>query len=74
MLLIFVVSVQKGVFTFDPRFTFYRILRPKITFIDGDEGISLHRGFRLTSLLPMIQPYLEVPHPAVRRKPTQEAV
>ena len=36
---------SKGVFTFDPGFTSTASCESKITFIDGDEGILLHRGF-----------------------------
>lgn len=34
---------SKGVFTFDPGFTSTASCESKITFIDGDEGILLHR-------------------------------
>ncbi len=49
MLLISVLSVQ-GVFTFDPGFTSTASCESKITFIDGDEGILLHRGFPIDQL------------------------
>src|SRR6185295_13008573 len=34
-----------GAFTYDPGFTSTASCESKITFIDGDEGILLHRGF-----------------------------
>lgn len=36
---------SKGYFTFDPGFTSTASCESKITYIDGDEGILLHRGF-----------------------------
>lgn len=45
---------SKGMFTFDPGFTSTASCESKITFIDGDEGILLHRGFRLTNWLPSL--------------------
>ena len=41
---------SKGVFTFDPGFTSTASCESKITFIDGDEGILLHRGFPIDQL------------------------
>src|SRR5690606_28452627 len=41
---------SKGVFTFDPGFTSTASCESKITFIDGDEGVLLHRGFRIDQL------------------------
>ena len=41
---------SKGVFTFDPGFTSTASRESKITFIDGDEGILLHRGFPIDQL------------------------
>ncbi|MDR3431726.1 MAG: citrate synthase [Rouxiella aceris] len=40
----------KGFFTFDPGFTSTASCESKITFIDGDEGILLHRGFPIDQL------------------------
>lgn len=37
-------------FTFDPNFTSTASCESKITFIDGDEGILLHRGFPIDQL------------------------
>jgi citrate synthase len=50
-----VVDVRKlyadyGVFTYDPGFTSTASCESKITFIDGDEGILLHRGYRIEEL------------------------
>lgn len=45
---------SKGVFTFDPGFTSTASCESKITFIDGDEGILLHRGSRSISWRPIL--------------------
>jgi len=39
-----------GLFTFDPGFTSTAACRSKITYIDGDQGILLHRGYRIEDL------------------------
>ncbi len=39
-----------GVFTFDPGFTSTAACRSDITFIDGDKGILLHRGYPIQVL------------------------
>ncbi len=39
-----------GYFTFDPGFTSTGSCESKITFIDGDEGTLLHRGYRIEDL------------------------
>jgi len=39
-----------GVFTFDPGFTSTASCESKITFIDGNEGILLHRGYPINDL------------------------
>ncbi len=59
MLLIFVVLVQKAYLPFDPGFTSTASCESKITFIDGDEGILLHRGFPIDQLATESN-YLEV--------------
>ncbi|MFC0180334.1 citrate synthase [Thorsellia kenyensis] len=49
-----VIDVSKlgstGYFTFDPGFTSTASCESKITYIDGDEGILLHRGFPIEQL------------------------
>jgi citrate synthase len=50
-----VVDIRKlygatGLFTYDPGFTSTASCRSKITYIDGDEGILLHRGYRIEDL------------------------
>lgn len=40
---------SKGYFTFDPGFTSTASCESKITFIDGDKGVLLHRGFLSSS-------------------------
>ncbi|HUE45878.1 MAG TPA: citrate/2-methylcitrate synthase, partial [Aestuariivirgaceae bacterium] len=41
---------QGGVFTYDPGFTSTASCESKITFIDGDEGILLYRGYPIDQL------------------------
>lgn len=41
---------SKGYFTFDPGYTSTASCESKITFIDGDEGILLHRGYPIDQL------------------------
>jgi citrate synthase len=41
---------QTGLFTYDPGFTATASCRSKITYIDGDEGILLHRGYSIEEL------------------------
>jgi len=41
---------QTGMFTFDPGFTSTASTESKITYIDGDEGILLYRGYPIADL------------------------
>ena len=41
---------QTGMFTYDPGFTSTGSCDSKITYIDGDEGILLHRGYAIEDL------------------------
>jgi len=41
---------SKGLFTYDPGFTSTASCESKITYIDGEEGILLHRGFPIDQL------------------------
>src|ERR1700738_971157 len=41
---------QTGMFTFDPGFTSTASTESKITFIDGDEGVLLYRGYPIEQL------------------------
>jgi len=41
---------SNGVFTFDPGFTSTASCESKITFIDGNEGVLLHRGYPINDL------------------------
>ncbi len=50
---------SKGYFTFDPGFTSTASCESKITYIDGDQGILLHRGFPIAQLA-KDSTYLEV--------------
>ncbi|YBM03411.1 citrate/2-methylcitrate synthase [Escherichia coli] len=59
-------------FTFDPGLTSTASCESKITFIDGDEGILLHRGFPIDQLATDSN-YLEVCYILLNgEKPTQE--
>jgi citrate synthase len=48
-----------GVFTYDPGYTSTASCESKITYIDGDQGILLHRGYRIEELAERCS-YLEV--------------
>lgn len=41
---------QTGNFTFDPSYTSTASCKSRITFIDGDEGILMHRGYNIKEL------------------------
>ncbi|MEO2040116.1 MAG: citrate/2-methylcitrate synthase, partial [Martelella sp.] len=41
---------QSGMFTYDPGFTSTASCKSKITYIDGDNGILLHRGYPIDQL------------------------
>src|SRR6187431_2900196 len=41
---------EGGVFTYDPGFTSTASCESKITYIDGDEGVLLHRGYPIDEL------------------------
>src|SRR5918997_5634986 len=41
---------QTGAFTYDPGFTSTAACESAITYIDGDEGILLHRGYPIDQL------------------------
>ena len=41
---------QTGMFTFDPGFTSTASTESEITYIDGDEGILLYRGYPIDQL------------------------
>jgi citrate synthase len=50
-----VIDIRKlygvtGMFTFDPGFTSTASCESKITYIDGDEGVLLHRGYPIDQL------------------------
>lgn len=50
---------QTGRFTFDPSYTSTASCKSRLTFIDGDEGILLHRGYTIEDLAAK-STYLEV--------------
>ncbi len=63
---------SKGYFTFDPGFTSTASCESKITFIDGDEGILLHRGYPIDQLA-LNSNFLEVCYILLYgEKPSQE--
>ena len=41
---------QSGMFTYDPGFTSTASCESEITYIDGDEGVLLHRGYPIDQL------------------------
>ena len=41
---------ESGAFTYDPGFTSTASCESKITFIDGDEGVLLYRGYPIEQL------------------------
>src|SRR6201987_2075426 len=41
---------QTGIFTYDPGFTSTASCESKITYIDGDKGVLLHRGYSIEEL------------------------
>jgi citrate synthase len=41
---------ETGLFTYDPGFTSTAACRSRITYIDGDEGVLLHRGYKIQDL------------------------
>ena len=51
--------LAKGYFTYDPGFMATSACESKITFIDGDKGILLHRGYPIDQLAEKAE-YLEV--------------
>ncbi len=52
---------QAGVFTYDPGFAATAACESKITYIDGDKGILLHRGYPIGELAEQSD-FLEVAH------------
>jgi citrate synthase len=52
---------ETGAFTYDPGFTSTASCESQITFIDGDEGILLHRGYPIDQLAERSN-FLEVAH------------
>ena len=52
---------ETGMFTYDPGYTSTGSCDSKITFIDGDKGILLHRGYRIEDLAEHCD-FLEVCH------------
>lgn len=65
-----------GYFTYDPGFTSTSSCESKITFIDGEQGILLHRGYSITDLainsdyleVSYLLMYGELPSPAQKEK------
>src|SRR5271155_1156745 len=67
---------EAGIFTYDPGFTSTGSCESKITFIDGDKGVLLHRGYPIEDLAENCNfeevAYLmlngELPNPAQKEK------
>jgi citrate synthase len=53
------LHAQTGYFTLDPSFTATGSCKSKITYIDGDEGVLMHRGYDIKELAAQ-STYLEV--------------
>ena len=56
---------QTGAFTYDPGFTSTASCESELTFIDGDEGILLHRGYPIEQLAEHSS-FMEVSHLLLR--------
>ena len=70
-----VVDIRKfygetGKFTYDPGFTSTASCQSAITYIDGDEGILLHRGYPIDQLAEQSS-FMEVAYPAASRRPAE---
>lgn len=55
------IYAQTGHFTFDPSFTATGSCKSRLTYIDGEEGILLHRGYSIEELAEKSS-FLEVAH------------
>src|SRR5579863_788968 len=55
------LTKEQGVFTFDPGFMATASTESKITYIDGDAGVLLYRGYPVEQLAEKSS-YLEVAH------------
>jgi citrate synthase len=60
---------QEGVFTYDPGFASTASCESKITYIDGDEGVLLYRGYPVEQLAREEQLYRSR-LPAAARRPS----
>jgi citrate synthase len=64
---------QSGMFTYDPGFTSTAACQSAITYIDGEQGILLHRGYPIDQLAEHSS-FMEVRYPpAARRLPSADA-
>jgi len=72
-----VVDIRKfyantGAFTYDPGFTSTASCQSKLTYIDGDEGVLLHRGYAIGELAEQ-STFMEVAHLLLNGElPTQD--
>ncbi len=62
---------QTGMFTYDPGFTSTASCQSAITYIDGDEGILLHRGYPIDQLAEQ-STFMEVSLSPPSRGPAQK--
>ena len=58
---------QTGAFTYDPGFTSTASCQSKLTYIDGDEGVLLHRGYAIGELAEQSS-FMEVALSAAERR------
>src|SRR3546814_18489449 len=69
---------QTGAFTYDPGFTSTASCESKLTYIDGDEGVLLHRGYPIGELAEhssfMEVSYLLLNGEQIGRAPCREGV
>ena len=64
---------QSGAFTYDPGFTSTAACKSDITYIDGDKGVLLYRGYPIEQLAEQGN-FLDLPYAAVRRPAQQAAI
>ena len=64
---------QTGLFTFDPGFTSTASTESKITYIDGDEGVLLYRGYPIDAARRARRLSRDLLSPALRRTADRRA-
>src|SRR3546814_1424478 len=61
---------QTGTFTYDPGFTSTASCESGLTYIDGDQGILLHRGYPISQLADRKSTRLTSSHQCAHRLPS----